>query len=183
MVNNVNVRSDGEKTDKILFATESMKAGDIIAIETSMINLITEDDRYKRCCWCASANKLNLLPCNLSASLMFCSNKCREACYLKMPEEKLDTLVDESNGANTLIFAGKFEAYLQSGSLFDMDLSSVMEYNEDLRKLLVLSNVKKREKGQQYYTKIFHFTYHHQLLNYGKNCSLKLSTQLINFLN
>jgi hypothetical protein len=174
VVNNVNVRSERDNADKILYATEPLNAGDIIAIETSMINLITENDRYKRCCWCASTNQLNLLPCNLTASLMFCSIQCRDACYSKMPESKLDTLVDDSNGANPLAFAGKFEAYLQSGCLFDMDLSSVNEYNEDLKKLLVLSNVKKREKGQRSYTKIFHFTYHHHLLNYGKIIQVQL---------
>lgn len=169
IVNNVNLRQDkdGDKTETLLYASEPMKAGDIIGIETSMINLITDEDRYKRCCWCASVNKLNLLPCLKTPYLMFCSMKCRTETYQKMPDSQLNTLVDDSNGSNSLIFTGKFKDYLKSGHLFDLNLSSSKKYNDDLKRMLVFSNVKKTENGQEPYTKIFHFTYHKKLHNYG----------------
>lgn len=165
VVDRINVKN--AKDGKYLYATEPLKAGDVIAMETSMINLITETDRFKRCCWCASSNSLDLIPCLHTASLMFCSIKCRNETYKNMTMHSLESLVDDSNGTNPLIFAGKFKEYLHSGCLFNYNLSSVKEYNDDLRKLLVLCNVKKREKGQEEYTKIFHFTYHNQLLNFG----------------
>lgn len=148
-----------------LFALDALKAGDIIAIETSMINLVAEIDRYRRCCWCASTRgNLNLIPCLKTASLMFCSLKCRNETYAAMPDEQLYTLIDNSDGANSIIFAGKFKKYLKS-CVFDFDLSKGLD--EDLKRILTLCNIKKRDDNHEPYTKIFHFTYHKQLLNYG----------------
>lgn len=126
---------------------------------------MTEVDRYRRCCWCASTRgNLNLIPCLKTASLMFCSLKCRNETYAKIPDDQLYTLIDDSDGANPLIFAGKFKKYLET-CLFDFDLSKGLEPN--LKRLLTLCNIKRKEDSHEPYSKIFHFTYHNQLINFG----------------
>jgi hypothetical protein len=80
-----------------------------------------------------------------------------------MPDDNLYTLIDDSDGANPLIFAGKFKKYLQS-CVFDIDLSQGL--TDDIKRILTLCNIKKSEDGEPY-SRIFHFNYHHQLLNYG----------------
>lgn len=130
-----------------------------------MINLVTENDRYRRCCWCAKTGRLNLFPCLKTTSLMFCSLKCRNETYKKMPDRQLCTLIDDSDGKSPLIFAAKFKKYLQK-CLFDSDLSK--GFSGDIKRLLKLCNIKRKEDGAvEPYTKIFHFTYYNELLNYG----------------
>lgn len=53
-----------------VFAKKKIKAGSIIAVEKSFINLISDSERYSRCCWCASSNKLNLIPCDYTGRIL-----------------------------------------------------------------------------------------------------------------
>jgi hypothetical protein len=72
-----------EKNGRGIYATQDLKAGDVICIEEPIINYSNEKGRYMRCYNCSKACALNLIPCDQTASMMFCSVPCKENFYLK----------------------------------------------------------------------------------------------------
>lgn len=72
-----------------IFTTRDLSPGDIIAVEDTVMCVMTKTGQYTRCCNCLKTSLLNLMPCLKSASLMFCSVDCRERTYRKFPT-KLD---------------------------------------------------------------------------------------------
>ena len=53
-----------EKYGRGIYATQDLKAGDVICIEEFAFNYIDDKDLYIRCYNCAKANGLNLIPCD-----------------------------------------------------------------------------------------------------------------------
>lgn len=74
-----------------IFTTRDLKPGDIVAIEKSTIANVHRAYFHIRCCNCIKVAKLNLIPCLKTASLMFCSKKCRDEVYAKV--QNLDSMV------------------------------------------------------------------------------------------
>jgi hypothetical protein len=72
-----------EKDGRGIYAKQVLKAGDIICIEEPPFNYSNEKGRYMRCYNCSKACALNLIPCDQTASMMFCSVACKENFYLK----------------------------------------------------------------------------------------------------
>ena len=74
-----------------IFTTRDLKPGDIIGYDEGILKSAQENSSYTRCCNCTLANFYNLIPCSKSASLMFCSEKCRDKVYKDV--ENLDSMV------------------------------------------------------------------------------------------
>lgn len=64
-----------------LYAKHDLKAGDIIAWEEMSFKRIFCPGQYNRCCYCLKSDMMNLIPCEKTASMMFCSLECRNKTY------------------------------------------------------------------------------------------------------
>jgi hypothetical protein len=123
-----------EERDGLLFTSKDLKPGDIIAVEESVIKLLPRYGYVDRCYHCLRVNKMNLLPCAKTASLMFCSEECRKQPYdsrdeidifglKKVVREGLDVFGQE--GFEREILAGGFGYIVDKHpNFFDMDLSN-----------------------------------------------------------
>lgn len=79
-----------------LYTTRDLKAGDIIAIERSVMTSLSKGAQFIRCCHCLQIKMMNLIPCLKCSSLMFCSNDCRDRTYKKV-EGNLHWMISENN--------------------------------------------------------------------------------------
>lgn len=66
IVDCIEVRVD-EKYGRGLYATKDLDHGDIIAIETPIMNILYDVARYDHCCNCLKVNNFNLIPCQKSS--------------------------------------------------------------------------------------------------------------------
>lgn len=66
-----------------IFATRNLKPGDVISVEESVVYFLRDESYYERCYNCYKPNSLNLIPCDKTASIMFCSKECKESTYKK----------------------------------------------------------------------------------------------------
>lgn len=66
-----------------IFATRNLKPGDVISVEESVCYFLRGESYYERCFNCYKPNSLNLIPCDKTASIMFCSKECKESTYKK----------------------------------------------------------------------------------------------------
>jgi hypothetical protein len=71
-----------EKYGRGIYATQDLKAGDIISIEEPMFFLV-EYCNFTHCTNCYKTCMLNLLPCAKTSTMMFCSFKCMNELYSK----------------------------------------------------------------------------------------------------
>lgn len=78
-----------------IFTKMDLRVGDIIAIEKPALSFLCAEGQYQYCCKCCKSFFMNLIPCTRSASLMFCSIKCRDHTY-KNVDENLDWMISES---------------------------------------------------------------------------------------
>ncbi|XP_070496187.1 uncharacterized protein [Chironomus tepperi] len=78
-----------EKYGRGIYATRDLKPGDILCIDKSVINFIEQDVFYLHCYNCFKTSMLNLIPCNQTASMMFCSTGCMENFYSKSIDMEL----------------------------------------------------------------------------------------------
>jgi hypothetical protein len=72
-----------DKYGRGIYATQDLKAGDIICVEEPVIHMVSDQSRYKHCENCFKTSLWNLLPCTETATMMFCSTDCREDYYSK----------------------------------------------------------------------------------------------------
>jgi tetratricopeptide (TPR) repeat protein len=72
-----------EKYGRGIYATQDLKAGDIICVEELIIHSLSNESRYKHCDNCLKTSLLNLLPCSRTSTTMFCSTDCQEDLYSK----------------------------------------------------------------------------------------------------
>lgn len=138
-----------------LYTTKKLNAGDIIAIERSLMTSLSVGGQYYRCCHCLRVSMMNLLPCLKSASLMFCNASCRQLTYKKVGDN-LSWMVSENNEfkIEKLVcdveeaFEGreKFLKFLKDNdwvnmkkTIFDFDLSdsSNQSYMQNMIKCIV----------------------------------------------
>lgn len=72
----------------------NLQVGDVIAIEKNTLSFLCEEGKYKKCCKCCKSFMLNLIPCSRTASLMFCSVKCRDLTYKAV--QNLEWMISEN---------------------------------------------------------------------------------------
>jgi hypothetical protein len=70
-----------EKYGRGIYAKEDLKAGDIIAVEETMFHHLHDENALKRCYNCFKSKAMNLIPCDYTASIMFCSDDCKKKVY------------------------------------------------------------------------------------------------------
>ncbi|CRL06221.1 CLUMA_CG018942, isoform A [Clunio marinus] len=78
-----------EKYGRHVITTANLKAGDIILIEEPFLKKFQygTQNYYTRCANCLKTNKLNLIPCNICATTMYCSSECQRNDELVHPLE------------------------------------------------------------------------------------------------
>ncbi|CAG9809543.1 unnamed protein product [Chironomus riparius] len=82
IVDRVEVRTT-EKYGRGIYASCNLEPGDIICIEDILINFRDTNHEYSHCYNCYKTNALNLIPCDLTGHMMFCSTACRDDLYCK----------------------------------------------------------------------------------------------------
>ncbi|CRK89945.1 CLUMA_CG003674, isoform A [Clunio marinus] len=74
-----------EKYGRFIITNEDLKVGDIVAVEPPHFKIIKTDsryesceetNRYQRCVFCLKDNLMDLIPCEICSSTMFCSEEC-----------------------------------------------------------------------------------------------------------
>jgi hypothetical protein len=93
VVDCVEVRTT-EQFGRGIYAKQDLKAGDIICVEDAFFNYTSKDvySTYFHCYNCFKSNRMNLIPCDKIASIMFCSTACKEDFYSKIGNMKKDIL-------------------------------------------------------------------------------------------
>lgn len=128
-----------------IYTTIDLNAGDIIAVERSVMTSLSTGGQYIRCCHCLQISMMNLIPCLKSASLMFCSLDCRDRTYKKVGEnldwmisndaefkiEKLVCDVEEAFGGRDKLvkFLKENDIRSMKNTFFDFDLSDPSDPN------------------------------------------------------
>ncbi|XP_070496177.1 N-lysine methyltransferase SMYD2-B-like [Chironomus tepperi] len=143
IVDRLEVRTT-EKYGRGIYATRDLKAGDIICIEDPVISFLDGNHFYKHCNNCSKSCMLNLIPCNNTASMMFCSTKCMENFYSKY-ENILLSLNDDMKLLSEIAtpfggykelddFINKTNTKNLKKTIFDFDLSDPQhpEYRKNL---------------------------------------------------
>lgn len=88
LIEDIEMRSDGG-----IYTKRDLKAGDVIAIEDFCFKRIFCSGQYNRCCCCAKVSMMNLIPCMKTASLMYCSETCRNKTYKAYGDDLENMLV------------------------------------------------------------------------------------------
>jgi hypothetical protein len=84
-----------KKFGRGIFTTRDLKPGDIISSEEPVLTAMAVHSQYSVCCNCLTSKQKNLIPCLKTASLMFCSIKCREEIYRKFKDKNFECLISE----------------------------------------------------------------------------------------
>jgi hypothetical protein len=145
-----------KKFGRGIFTTRDLKPGDIISIEKPVITKMAPAGQYIHCANCMLSNKLNLLPCRLCASLMFCSDKCRDEINDKFIPEAYRVVISDEVWCRLMVILQTFvfsfgnddkllEFIAENGNnfknwkktIFDYDLSD--EKHPDYKKNLLKS--------------------------------------------
>ncbi|KAL7035122.1 hypothetical protein ACKWTF_008235 [Chironomus riparius] len=186
IVDRLEVRTT-EKYGRGIYATKDLKAGDIICIEDPVISFLEGNHFYKHCNNCSKSCMMNLIPCNHTASMMFCSNECMENFYSKFPDILL-SLNDDMKLLSEI--AAPFEGYAQlddlisktdmkqlNKTIFDYDLSNHQdpEYRKKLMTCLLSLQPKSDhivdERSNVIFNHVSKKTAHHILSIVPNNCS------------
>lgn len=64
------------KYGRYIQTTKNLYPGQILAKEDAYVSVLKDNFDCKRCANCFNENQLNLIPCSVCASAMFCSEKC-----------------------------------------------------------------------------------------------------------
>jgi tetratricopeptide (TPR) repeat protein len=80
IIDGLEIRDTGDGR-KGIFTTRDLNPGDVISSEEPCFRRVFCSGQYNRCCLCLKVNNMNLLPCLKTASMMFCSEKCRKITY------------------------------------------------------------------------------------------------------
>ncbi|CAG9801197.1 unnamed protein product [Chironomus riparius] len=145
-----------------LFATRDLKPGDVISNEESVVYFLRAESYYERCFNCYKANALNLIPCDNSASIMFCSEKCKKDVYRKTIDMDLIMCDDIKLLSELVAVFGNVEKFTKHAvnigglkTIFDYDLSNAedLDYKKNLMTCL-LSSAMKFDKSPHHYCSI-----------------------------
>jgi tetratricopeptide (TPR) repeat protein len=145
-----------------LFATRDLKPGDVISNEESVVYFLRAESYYERCFNCYKTNALNLIPCDKSASIMFCSQECKKDTYRKSLDMKLIMCDDIKLLSELVAVFGNVEKFTKHAvnigglkTIFDYDLSNPEDpdYKKNLMTCL-LSSAKKFNKLPHHYCSI-----------------------------
>ena len=140
-----------------IYATKDLNPGDVISVEESIVYFLRDESYYERCFNCYKPNLLNLIPCNKTASIMFCSTECMESTYAKTlhmgkvmcDDMKLISEIAAGFGSKKEFadFAASTDLKQLKKTIFDYDLSDPKDpdYKKNLM-MCVLSSVKKYDK-------------------------------------
>lgn len=136
-----------------LVTTQKLKAGDVIAIEKPFYKSLDKNAAHGRCANCFKSNLLDLIPCRLCTSMMFCSKDCEESSWKGFHKYECSTIDDmtQDDGFLMMIQRSLFHALNVCGGLenlqrlvsadklpttvFDLDLNVE---NENLQKELLI---------------------------------------------
>lgn len=161
-----------------IYTTRDLVIGDVIAIEKPIFTRIDVKGLHLHCINCFDSNMLNLIPCQKSASLMFCSETCRDKAYEKFPD--LEVLHPSEDGRmnhrcyeRMIIeldhaFGGRdnLMKYIQANNfqkskktVFDFDFTDHSEYDKNLilSSLSLMTEIKNRAKTLEisHFSKVF----------------------------
>ena len=139
-----------------IYATRNLNPGDFIAIEEAQIKTFSVMNElviggFHICFNCLKSNMLNLLPCSVSAVMMFCSRSCCIAAFRKKPNrEKLPNIVDKlyadigkilGNRDEVMKFIKEFDYKNSKVTIFDFDLSQPDYHKNLLKCFLTFTNI------------------------------------------
>ncbi|XP_070491048.1 SET and MYND domain-containing protein DDB_G0273589-like [Chironomus tepperi] len=113
-----------EKYGRGIYATRDLVPGDIISIEDIIVNYSCINYEYTHCFNCYKANGLNLIHCDISGHMMFCSPACRDDVYCKAIN--IDTIVSAdvkilSDIAKAFGDLKKFDDFMLNTDLTDLN--------------------------------------------------------------
>lgn len=86
---------NGRDSHRGIFTSRDLKPGDIVSCEKSVFGNGHEEMSHIRCCNCYKMKMSNLIPCTKTATLMFCSENCRDEVYAKV--KNLDSMVTSND--------------------------------------------------------------------------------------
>ncbi|KAL7035499.1 hypothetical protein ACKWTF_008407 [Chironomus riparius] len=122
-----------KKYGRGIYAKQNLKAGDIICVEEPLLHYTKGENGYYHCYNCFKAHKMNLIHCDHTASIMFCSTACKEHFNSKAINEKEIVSADVKILSDVSEFFGgykQFNDYINrtdlkklNKSLFDYDFS------------------------------------------------------------
>lgn len=161
-----------------IYTTRDLTFGDIIALEKPIFMKIDVKGWYVTCIHCFKTNMLNLIPCQKTASLMFCSVACRDEAYGKFPD--LEVLYPSEDGKftercckrmvieldhafggrdNLMKFIKTNNFQKSKKTIFDFDFSDHAEHDKNLilASLSLMSEVKNKAKTAEFsrFSKLF----------------------------
>lgn len=76
-----------DKFGRYIVTNRDLQVGDVVAIEKPHFKIIKSDSRYEscqqfnkyqRCAYCLKSNLMDLIPCQICSSTMFCDEKCQQ---------------------------------------------------------------------------------------------------------
>jgi hypothetical protein len=114
-----------------IYATKDLKPGDVICVEESVFTYTKKMFPFVRCYQCAKGNAMNLIPCDQSASMMFCSTECKEKLYKEAVNLDEMTSVDVKLLSNVSAAFGSvedFDNFIQDTELKNLN-KSIFDYD------------------------------------------------------
>lgn len=168
-----------EYRDGVMYTTRDLKAGDFIAFEPAGYSFMYGSAQYTRCCLCMKTAMSNCIPCLKNASLMYCSEECRDKTYKDIKDLRGMINFDSSHVFNFekgLRYAedacggrGKLKAWLKqinfqklTKTVFDFDFSgdpNSLEYKKNmLQCILSLKTSFRKDLEWRFHHEPTHYT-------------------------
>lgn len=117
---------------RYLVANRKLSPGDVVIIEDAFSKSLQHNHKYEHCLYCLKDNFMNLQPCPLTTSAMFCSAKCRNEAlesFYKYESEIFDKLNSICTKILRVALRTFFEALKVCGGNIE-DLKSLIMENE-----------------------------------------------------
>jgi hypothetical protein len=192
-----------EKYGRGIYAKEDLKAGDIIAVEETMFHHLDEENAVRRCYNCFKTNAMNLIPCDYTASIMFCSDICKKKFYGRALYNEEIVCADIKLLSNIVEPFGSvenFDNFMQqvdikelNKTIFDYDLNNPEdpEYKKNMVMCLLSLSTNDRQiefdckirkkiskKAAEHILSIYNLNFWLPLLDNGAGHSFNCGTQL-----
>ncbi|KAL7017553.1 hypothetical protein ACKWTF_010426 [Chironomus riparius] len=114
-----------------IYATRDLKPGNVICVEEPVFTYTNEMFKFVRCYQCAKGNAMNLIPCDQTASMMFCSTECKKKLYKEAVNLDEISSVDVKMLSNVSAAFGsveKFDNFIHDTDLKNLN-KSIFDYD------------------------------------------------------
>lgn len=112
---------------RYIVTNQDLKVGTVIAMEDPFSKSVIPAARYKRCSNCLAHNLLNLFPCDICCSTMFCSEECRKINWEKY-HQFVCPVVDILDALFTKIMLIALRTFFEALSIFNGDPLALNEF-------------------------------------------------------